>query len=81
MIPRRPRSAWHPATREPRRHSIIERATRAEERLRRLQRINKRLNSDLRLARVLEAVIDTAIEMTDAERGFLLLKDGSGEWW
>jgi len=58
---------------------IIERATRAEERLRRLQRINKRLNSDLRLARVLEAVIDTAIEMTDAERGFLLLKDGSGE--
>jgi serine/threonine-protein kinase PknK len=58
---------------------LIERATRAEERLRRLQRINKRLNSDLRLARVLEAVIDTAIEMTDAERGFLLLKDGTGE--
>jgi serine/threonine-protein kinase PknK len=58
---------------------LIERAARAEERLRRLQRINKRLNSDLRLARVLEAVIDTAIEMTDAERGFLLLKDGTGE--
>ena len=58
---------------------LVERATRAEERLRRIQRINKRLNSDLRLARVLEAVIDTAIEMTDAERGFLLLKDGSGE--
>lgn len=58
---------------------LVERAARAEERLRRLQRINKRLNSDLRLARVLETVIDTAIEMTDAERGFLLLKDGSGE--
>jgi transcriptional regulator with GAF, ATPase, and Fis domain len=58
---------------------LVERAAKAEERLRRLQRINKRLNSDLRLARVLEAVIDTAIEMTDAERGFLLLKDGSGE--
>ena len=58
---------------------LVERAARAEGRLRRLQRINKRLNSDLRLARVLEAVIDTAIEMTDAERGFLLLKDGSGE--
>lgn len=58
---------------------LVERAARAEERLRRLQRINKRLNSDLRLARVLEAVIDTAIEMTDAERGFLLLKDGSGD--
>ncbi len=58
---------------------LVERATRVEVRLRRLQRINKRLNSDLRLPRVLEAVIDTAIEMTDAERGFLLLKDGSGE--
>ncbi len=64
------------------RHSaaqLAERAARAEGRLRRLQRINKRLNSDLRLSRVLEAVIDTAIEMTDAERGFLLLKDSSGE--
>ena len=58
---------------------LVERVARAEGRLRRLQRINKRLNSDLRLPRVLEAVIDTAIEMTDAERGFLLLKDGSGE--
>jgi len=58
---------------------LVERAARAEGRLRRLARINKRLNSDLRLSRVLEAVIDTAIEMTDAERGFLLLKDGSGE--
>ena len=58
---------------------LVERTSRAESRLRRLQRINKRLNSDLRLARVLEAIIDTAIEMTDAERGFLLLKDGSGE--
>ena len=58
---------------------LVERAARAEKRLRRLARINKRLNSELRLPRVLEAVIDTAIEMTDAERGFLLLKDGSGE--
>jgi transcriptional regulator with GAF, ATPase, and Fis domain len=58
---------------------LAERAARAEGRLRRLQRINKRLNSDLRLSRVLEAVIDTAIEMTDAERGFLLLKDSTGE--
>ncbi len=57
----------------------LERATRADARLRRLLRINKRLNSDLRLARVLETVIDTVIELTDAERGFLLLKDGSGE--
>lgn len=50
-----------------------------EGRLRRLLRINKRLNSDLRLSRVLETIIDTVIELTDAERGFLLLKDNSGE--
>ena len=50
-----------------------------EGRLRRLLRINKRLNSDLRLPRVLETIIDTVIELTDAERGFLLLKDGSDE--
>ncbi|MGD0836116.1 MAG: sigma 54-interacting transcriptional regulator, partial [Polyangia bacterium] len=50
-----------------------------EARLRRSQHINKRLNSDLRLARVLETVIDTVIELTDAERGFLLLKDGAGD--
>lgn len=50
-----------------------------EGRLRRLLRINKRLNSELRLSRVLETIIDTVIELTDAERGFLLLKDGTGE--
>jgi transcriptional regulator with GAF, ATPase, and Fis domain/tetratricopeptide (TPR) repeat protein len=50
-----------------------------EGRLRRLLRINKRLNSDLRLSRVLETIIDTVIELTDAERGFLLLKDSDGE--
>jgi serine/threonine-protein kinase PknK len=50
-----------------------------ESRLRRLLRINKRLNSDLRLSRVLETIIDTVIELTDAERGFLLLKDGAGD--
>jgi transcriptional regulator with GAF, ATPase, and Fis domain/Flp pilus assembly protein TadD len=59
--------------------SLLERTTRAEARLRRILRINKRLNSDLRLARVLETVIDTVIELTGAERGFLLLKDNDGE--
>ncbi|HEY5281724.1 MAG TPA: sigma 54-interacting transcriptional regulator, partial [Polyangia bacterium] len=57
----------------------VERAAVLEGRLRRLLRINKRLNSDLRLSRVLETIIDTVIELTDAERGFLLLKDGNGE--
>ena len=59
--------------------SRVERATILESHLRRLLRINKRLNSVLRLSRVLETIIDTVIELTDAERGFLLLKDGNGE--
>ena len=59
--------------------ALVERAALLEGRLRRLLRINKRLNSDLRLSRVLETIIDTVIELTDAERGFLLLKDGDGE--
>jgi len=58
---------------------MVERATVLEGRLRRLLRINKRLNSDLRLSRVLETIIDTVIELTDAERGFLLLKDSDGK--
>ena len=56
-----------------------ERSALLEGRLRRLLRINKRLNSELRLSRVLETIIDTVIELTDAERGFLLLKDAGGE--
>ncbi len=55
------------------------RAQAAESRLRRLLRINKRLNSELRLPRLLEMILDTVIELTDAERGFLLLEDESGE--
>ena len=51
------------------------RALAAEGRLRRLLRINKRLNSELRLPRLLEMIVDTVIELTDAERGFLLLED------
>jgi transcriptional regulator with GAF, ATPase, and Fis domain/tetratricopeptide (TPR) repeat protein len=58
---------------------LVDRAARAENRLRRLLRINKRLNSELRLGRVLETIIDTVIELTDAERGFLLLRDAGGE--
>ncbi|NOY94504.1 MAG: GAF domain-containing protein, partial [Deltaproteobacteria bacterium] len=46
----------------------------------RLLEINKRLNSSLSTARVLEHAIDAAIELTAAERGFILLRsetDGS----
>jgi transcriptional regulator with GAF, ATPase, and Fis domain/tetratricopeptide (TPR) repeat protein len=55
--------------------AVSARALAAEGRLRRLLRINKRLNSELRLPRLLEMIVDTVIELTDAERGFLLLED------
>ena len=55
------------------------RAARSEDRLRRLLRINKRLNSELRLPRLLELIMDTVIELTEAERGFILLEDEKGE--
>ncbi|MDB4979393.1 MAG: Response regulator of zinc sigma-54-dependent two-component system [Myxococcales bacterium] len=59
--------------------ALAARAAETESRLRRLLRINKRLNSELRLPRLLETIIDTVIELTDAERGFLLLEDDAGE--
>ena len=42
-------------------------------RLRRLLTINKRLNSEHRLPYLLELILDTVIELSTAERGFLLL--------
>ncbi|MCA9671121.1 MAG: sigma 54-interacting transcriptional regulator, partial [Myxococcales bacterium] len=51
----------------------------SEQRLRRLLAVNKRLNSELNLPRLLELVVDSVIELTDAERGFLILvEDGEG---
>jgi serine/threonine-protein kinase PknK len=41
--------------------------------LRRLLAVSRRLNSETSLERLLDEVIDTAIELTAAERGFLLL--------
>jgi transcriptional regulator with GAF, ATPase, and Fis domain len=46
--------------------------------LRRLLRLSRRLNSELRLDVLLDDVMDTAIELSDADRGFLLLRDESG---
>ncbi|HUS63006.1 MAG TPA: sigma 54-interacting transcriptional regulator [Kofleriaceae bacterium] len=45
---------------------------------RRLMAINKRLNSELRLPVLLELILDTVIELTSAERGFVLLSDDTG---
>jgi transcriptional regulator with GAF, ATPase, and Fis domain len=53
-------------------------AARAGDAHRRLLGINKRLNSELRLPRLLELILDTVIELTSAERGFILLADADG---
>jgi serine/threonine-protein kinase PknK len=42
--------------------------------LRRLLALSRRLNTEADVARILDEVIDTAIELTLAERGFLLLR-------
>src|SRR5207237_726228 len=42
--------------------------------------INKRLNSELRLPRLLDLILDTVLELTSAERGFILLRDDKGQW-
>jgi transcriptional regulator with GAF, ATPase, and Fis domain/tetratricopeptide (TPR) repeat protein len=47
--------------------------------LRRLLTLSRRLNSEASVDRILDEVIDTAIELTSAERGFLLLRQLDGE--
>ena len=47
--------------------------------MRRLLTLSRRLNSEESVERILDEVIDTAIELTAAERGFLLLRQGDGE--
>jgi transcriptional regulator with GAF, ATPase, and Fis domain/tetratricopeptide (TPR) repeat protein len=47
--------------------------------LRRLLTLSRRLNSEASVDRILDEVIDTAIELTAAERGFLLLREPGGE--
>jgi transcriptional regulator with GAF, ATPase, and Fis domain len=54
-------------------------ANSAEPRLRRLLQLSKRLNSELRLDRLLDDVIDAVIELSSGERGFLLLRGDDGE--
>jgi transcriptional regulator with GAF, ATPase, and Fis domain len=47
--------------------------------LRRLLTLSRRLNTEASVERILDEVIDTAIELTAAERGFLLLRQSDGE--
>ncbi|HXU71521.1 MAG TPA: sigma 54-interacting transcriptional regulator [Polyangia bacterium] len=48
--------------------------------LRKLLSINKRLNSEQRLPVLLDLILDTVLDLTSAERGFILLTDGAGAW-
>ncbi|MFO8072277.1 MAG: sigma 54-interacting transcriptional regulator [Polyangia bacterium] len=43
---------------------------------RRLVRINTRLNSEQRIGALLDRIMDTALDVSGAERGFLLVSDG-----
>jgi serine/threonine-protein kinase PknK len=45
------------------------------DKLTRLLQVNKRINSETDLRRLLDFIMDTAIELTGAERGFLLLTE------
>ncbi|MBW2278182.1 MAG: GAF domain-containing protein, partial [Deltaproteobacteria bacterium] len=45
----------------------------------RLVRINTRLNSELRIGALLDLIMDTAIDIASAERGFLLVADRKGK--
>ena len=47
--------------------------------LRRLLTLSRRLNTEANVERILDEVIDTAIELTAAERGFLLLRQPDGQ--
>jgi transcriptional regulator with GAF, ATPase, and Fis domain/tetratricopeptide (TPR) repeat protein len=46
--------------------------------MRRLLTLSRRLNTEASVDRILDEVIDTAIELTAAERGFLLLRQPTG---
>jgi transcriptional regulator with PAS, ATPase and Fis domain len=45
----------------------------------RLQRVARAINSELEIEHLLEIIVDHAVELTDAERGFLILFGEEGE--
>ena len=54
----------------------IEKLLLERENLRRLQRVTMAINSTLELEKLLGIIVDHAIELTEAERGFLILAEG-----
>jgi transcriptional regulator with GAF, ATPase, and Fis domain/Tfp pilus assembly protein PilF len=67
-----------PEPREPATRSSISNVLYDRRWVKRVLAINKRLNSEQRLPHLLELIMDTAIELTEAERGFLLLLEDDG---
>ncbi|MBW2260628.1 MAG: sigma 54-interacting transcriptional regulator [Deltaproteobacteria bacterium] len=49
-------------------------STGADNKWKRLARINKRLNSEIRLKPLLETILDTLLDLTGATRGFILIR-------
>ncbi|MCI0339711.1 MAG: sigma 54-interacting transcriptional regulator [Planctomycetales bacterium] len=62
-----------PAPPRPRGEETLESLRQDNENLRKLLAITQKLASELRLEKLLEIIVDTAIRLTDAERGFLVL--------
>jgi transcriptional regulator with GAF, ATPase, and Fis domain len=54
----------------------LERLLRERSNFLRLQRTTRAINSELDLEPLLEIILDAAVELTDAERGFLILREG-----
>ena len=57
----------------------VEELVRDRANLLRLQRVARAINSELELEHLLEIIVDHAIELTDAERGFLILFAEDGD--
>ena len=57
----------------------VEEVVRDRANLLRLQRVARAINSELELEHLLEIIVDHAIELTDAERGFLILFAEDGD--
>ena len=46
----------------------------------RLMAVAKAITANTDLSKVLGTIMDSAIEITDSERGFLVLREGAGQW-
>lgn len=59
--------------------TVVDQLKSGESRLGALIGVGRTINSSLELERVLEEVMDSLIELMQAERGFLMLRDSDGE--